>query len=150
MPLLFPFIMPCRRWLVVEHSLTHSLIHSFEQSAQSSISQRNYQLVRLLQRTCLLTETSHPAPTLYTISEVADPQPLEISVSRIHILSAMLAIRDDSNYKLYQYTPQLVPAIVAAVLFVSGGIAHIIFLRRLHTNYFIPFVVGCFSEPCDC
>jgi hypothetical protein len=61
----------------------------------------------------------------------------------------MLAIRDDFSYKLYQYTPQLVPAIVAVVLFVSGGIAHVIFLRRLRTKYFIPLVVRCFSEPFD-
>lgn len=61
----------------------------------------------------------------------------------------MLASRDDSNYRLYQYTPSLVPAIVAVLLFVTGGIAHIIFLRRLRTNYFIPFVVGCFSELSD-
>jgi hypothetical protein len=58
----------------------------------------------------------------------------------------MLAIREDSNYKLYQYTPQVVPAAIAAVLFMAGGIVHIIFIRRLRTNYFIPFIVGCFSE----
>jgi hypothetical protein len=57
----------------------------------------------------------------------------------------MLAIRDDFNYSLYQYTPQLVPAIIAVALFVIGGTAHIIFLRRIQANYFIPFVFGCFS-----
>lgn len=58
----------------------------------------------------------------------------------------MLVIRDDSNYKLYQYTPQLVPAIIAAGLFALGGIAHIILLRKLQAKYFVPFVVGCFME----
>ena len=58
----------------------------------------------------------------------------------------LLEIRDDFNYKLYQYTPQLVPAIIAVILFVIGGIIHIIFLQRLRALYFIPFVVGCFSK----
>ena len=61
----------------------------------------------------------------------------------------MLAIRDGSAYALYQYTPQLVPAIIAAGLFAIGGVAHIILLRRLRTKYFVPFAVGCFSKPCN-
>jgi len=56
----------------------------------------------------------------------------------------MLYIRDDYNFALYQYTPELVPAIAAATLFSIGGIAHIVFLLRLRANYFIPFTVGCF------
>lgn len=58
----------------------------------------------------------------------------------------MLDARNDSNYALYQYTPQIIPAIIATALFIIGGIIHIIWLRRLRASYFSPFVVGCFME----
>jgi hypothetical protein len=59
-------------------------------------------------------------------------------------IASTLHARDDYNFALYQYTPELVPAIIAAALFSIGGVVHVIFLRRLRANYYIPFAAGCF------
>lgn len=57
-----------------------------------------------------------------------------------------LRSRDDASYyALYQYTPELAPAIIAAALFLLGTIAHIRAATQLRCKIFIPFVIGCLS-----
>jgi hypothetical protein len=49
------------------------------------------------------------------------------------------------DFSLYRYTPALVPAIIAVVLFALGGFVHIFLIHRLKCKIFIPFAIGCFS-----
>ena len=87
---------------------------------------------------------SSNSPTWTTLRPKENPRDFEFTDH--HSNNTMLDTRDDFNYALYQYTPQLIPAIVATALFIVGGIIHIIWLRRLRASYFTPFVIGCFSK----
>ncbi|KAK4244827.1 RTA1 like protein [Corynascus novoguineensis] len=52
----------------------------------------------------------------------------------------------EGGFKLYRYDPSLAANAVFVVLFAAASIAHVVFLVRRRTWYFIPFVIGCLFE----
>jgi hypothetical protein len=58
-----------------------------------------------------------------------------------------------STFKLYQYTPTLVGAVLFAALFFLTTAFHLYQRIRTHAKYFNPFIVGGIckpeSDPCD-